>query len=617
MGERSTFGGQRWGWADLWVVGVPLALLYVRTASRDLGTIDSGELAVVCARLGVAHPSGYPLYTAMGRIAVMLWPGQPIVAVTLLSAAIAVAVAVALAALAREAAEDLGLPRWSAWAAALWFGCDRVFWEQATGNEVYGLHLLFVALLLRQGIGLMRPRAGGRDLLLLAYLIGLAFAHHLSSAFLLPALALAFAFYGARPGALKPGGPAAPRLLLASAGLAALAWSAVLILPVRSLQGPILDWGAPHVWDRFWRHALASQYRVWMFESGSLWFANLGTYLRALPSRLWWPLLALAIPGTWWLARRAARRLLFLALAGVITMFWASSYDIHDIETYFLPADLVIALLAAFGAAWLDGWIRSAGERRSRLFGRARPLAVPVVAGVLAAAQLGLHFHGADQRNDHFIRANVETLLGGLPPRTILLTRHWDAVVSAALYLQEIEKLRRDVTVVDVELLRRSWDYAQLRRWDPDLLRPLEDRVARFQAQVVRFERKQPYDPATIETAYREVIEGIALFHRPERPTAFTPDVEGSFLDHASPVPEGLAFVLYEDPAASPPQAPPDVDRILKSGYRPSDDIHRQALQAWEGMITARIRYLQAYHRTAEIPPWQAALERLNAALRP
>src|SRR5512135_3134351 len=195
MVEIRTSSSGRGRWTDLGVIALPLALLYLRTGARDLGTIDSGELATVCARLGVAHPTGYPLYTLLGRLAVALWPGPPIVAVTLLSGAIAVAVALAVAALAREISRDLAAPRWVGWAAAWWFACDRVFWDQATGNEVYGMHLFFVALLLRQGVRLLAPESGPRDLLLTAWILGLAFAHHLSSVFLLPALAVAFGCY--------------------------------------------------------------------------------------------------------------------------------------------------------------------------------------------------------------------------------------------------------------------------------------------------------------------------------------------------------------------------------------------------------------------------------------
>ncbi|MEZ4651898.1 MAG: DUF2723 domain-containing protein [Candidatus Eisenbacteria bacterium] len=59
---------------DAAAVGLPLLVLYLTTLQRDVGIIDSGELAGVAARLGVAHPTGYPLYSMLGRVVAMSAP---------------------------------------------------------------------------------------------------------------------------------------------------------------------------------------------------------------------------------------------------------------------------------------------------------------------------------------------------------------------------------------------------------------------------------------------------------------------------------------------------------------------------------------------------------------
>src|SRR5688572_13629616 len=41
-------------------------IVYLVTMDPGIGYIDSGELATVCARLGIAHPTGYPLFTLIG-----------------------------------------------------------------------------------------------------------------------------------------------------------------------------------------------------------------------------------------------------------------------------------------------------------------------------------------------------------------------------------------------------------------------------------------------------------------------------------------------------------------------------------------------------------------------
>jgi hypothetical protein len=618
---------------DLLTVGAPLVLLYSWTASRDLGTVDSGELAVVCARMGIAHPPGYPLYTLLGRLACMFPSVRPILALNLLSAVIAAAAAWMAAGLARELlVGDRGnrpepraaMTPWFARSAGFWLGTSSVAWNQATGNEVYGLHLLFTVLILRLSLLVMR-RGGWRDLALLGWVVGLSFAHHLSTAFLLPAAGAAVFMFVSGPrgeaqaplrgeapvpprGAahLVPGGAWRGRArLLAFASLCALlAWSVVLVLPLRSTADPVLDWGDPAGWARLWRHLTGNQYSVWMFESWSRWGRHLGGYVASLPERFSWPALLVVIPGLVALLRQDRRALLLLTLAFAVTVGWASSYDIHDLAPYYLPADLVLALLAAAGLGALERM-----QTPLRHFGR--PLLMAIAGGMIAY-QVAIHFRDADRRSDHFVRFHAETILHELPPRTVLLSHLWDATVSPLLYLQEVEHQRTDVTVVDTELLRRSWYFPQLARRDPELLRPFPADVQTFLQRVAPFESKRPFDPAAIEASYRTVIHRIAQTHRPARPTAYTPEVEPGFADAAVGVPEGLVSVLRDGPGEAAPLDPPDVAGLLRAGYRPTDDVHRLVVQQWAQMIQARLRFLQAMGRTQELPSWEAAWQLLR-----
>ena len=53
-------------------IGIVSFLVYVTTVAPDVGFTDSGELAAVCTTLGVAHPTGYPLYTLLGHVSTLL-----------------------------------------------------------------------------------------------------------------------------------------------------------------------------------------------------------------------------------------------------------------------------------------------------------------------------------------------------------------------------------------------------------------------------------------------------------------------------------------------------------------------------------------------------------------
>ncbi len=66
--------------AGLWLVALAvLNLVWLwLTSARWVGWVDSGELAAACSSLGVAHPTGYPIYTLLTRVAYLLLPGSPI-----------------------------------------------------------------------------------------------------------------------------------------------------------------------------------------------------------------------------------------------------------------------------------------------------------------------------------------------------------------------------------------------------------------------------------------------------------------------------------------------------------------------------------------------------------
>jgi len=53
-------------------VALPALFLYWQTSYPSVAYIDSGELAVVNWTLGIAHPTGYPLYTLIGRLFALL-----------------------------------------------------------------------------------------------------------------------------------------------------------------------------------------------------------------------------------------------------------------------------------------------------------------------------------------------------------------------------------------------------------------------------------------------------------------------------------------------------------------------------------------------------------------
>ena len=52
----------------MWLSGLTLFIIYLITLAPSVVQIDAGELAAVQATLGIAHPTGYPLFTLIGYL---------------------------------------------------------------------------------------------------------------------------------------------------------------------------------------------------------------------------------------------------------------------------------------------------------------------------------------------------------------------------------------------------------------------------------------------------------------------------------------------------------------------------------------------------------------------
>lgn len=582
--------------------------VYLMTAARDLGPIDSGELAVVCANLGIAHPTGYPLYTLLGRLAAQGIPAAtPIARLGILSALLGAAACLFFFLLCRVILErtrpesdDLSRDLLGLGGTWLW-AVHPALWSQAVSNEVHALQAALVALVLWLASA-ERTRCSMRWKILTAYALGLAFANHMTAIYIVPGIIAGALADPADRSSLRD-----PRRLLLLAAAILVPFGLYAYLPIRSMREPLMDWGDPTNVVRFLRHIGGAQYRVWMFSSSAAFRTNLAGFVREWGSPVGWIPVVAAAAGAGLLARRDRSSFWRFILGLAVGLVWASGYDIHDIEPYYATARICAAGLAVAGAALL------LPDRRS---GRLRRLVVlaPLAAAIVLA---GLRWEAQTRRDDRFVRLYAQSLLDRLPPDAILISRHWDMVVSPILYLQQVEHRRTDVTVVDTELLRRSWYFPQLRRTDPRLLAPIEDRVSAFLEDLRLFEERRPYDPRRIEERYRALISGIFTAHRMDRPIFHTPEVEASFYGDWTGIPEALAVRMVPDPRMAPPVVPLDPAPWEAQARFARDPVCRQAWGFPIELAHNRIRYLHDFDRGDEAARWQESVGRLERARLP
>ena len=471
--------------SDHWwalALGLAALVLYLVTLAPTVATVfdDSLEFQVVLPSLGIAHPTGYPLYTLLGWGFSRLPLGDLAYRVNLLSAVAGAAAVGVLFLVARQ----LGSTHLAAAATTTVFALSTTWWSQATIAEVYTLHGLFVALILYLTLSLDLPSPTPHSplptlrLAALAFLFGIGLAHHRTTLLLAPAVAVYVLWTD--PGLLRR-----PRDLALMAGAFLAPLLLYLYLPLRGLSISSLDGTYTNTWRGFLRHVLASDYGSF-FRDNPLAIDRPADYpLRLLASQMGLASLVLGLAG-WLRWRKEPKRWTFLAIAFATTLLFAIGYQTADVDVFYLPATMIWLAVAAVGLTRVHEAASAALARANesgRLPGPARVWlaagdAVLVAVVLLQPVATTLRVFRADIRP----QTCMETLaVGEVPAFTPDRAGNWNAAncgrtilslplprqstvvsllgeTSLLRYFQMAEGLRPDVELVtaDAEDARRA-----------------------------------------------------------------------------------------------------------------------------------------------------------------
>ena len=426
--------------------------------SPDL--LDVPMLQMQACVLGMAHPTGYPSYLMLSHLFTYLPFGDCAYRTNLASAAYAAAATAAVF----WAGYLLGRRVAAAAAAALAFGLGVTLWSQAVMAEVYTLNALFVALALL-ALLLWREHGGDGYLLLFAFLAGLSLTDHLTSGLVLPAGVLFVALVDRRK-------LSDAKLALKGLGFFLVGLLPYLYLPLRSAMDPPFEANNPSNFERFWYVVSGGNLTGSFFAFGPAELpGRLLFYWEHLIDNLHWGLLVAAAVGfaALLLWDRPAAGLLGSLYVGWV--FYSIENDIPDIEVYFIPTYLVLALAAAAGFGLL---LAEAEVILARFL--ALPRSVVLVALCAALVLLPL----LDARNSYARNDRSDDLRGreviedvaqrAAPNATVLHHR------SQLWYMVLVEERRRDLTLVDPFWHNREIEYADI-VWPADLDLAATDRL--------------------------------------------------------------------------------------------------------------------------------------------
>jgi hypothetical protein len=406
-------------------IAVATTTLYVAGACPTIFVGDSGELVTAVDRLGIPHPTGYPLYVLAGKLCTLLLPiGSVAWRLSVFSALAAGATVAGLYLLCRR----LGTGPIAAATGALLFAVSPSFWGEANVQRVYALNALFVVAATHAVLS-WRQRPTTRALAGVFFLCGLGATNH---AFM--------ALYGAVAGVYVAvvGGREVrrPVVVASAAGAFAVGLLPYLYLPLRSRADPVLDWGNPETLRAFLTVVTRRHFwsRAWLEGPADLW-PIARDFVASIPLELGWAGAALSSIGLVAARARAAPLGLLglLVTANVATLAaHGSRADLFIWHRYYIPTYLMAALLAGLGCeavvVRLPRWLRAA------------PLAVPVLAAIA-------HWPDLDRSRYRVAEDFATAVIDALPPGAHLAATD-DNVLFALMYVHLVERRRPDVDLI-------------------------------------------------------------------------------------------------------------------------------------------------------------------------
>lgn len=578
------------------LTGLFVFIIYLTTLAPSVVKIDSGELSAVQATLGIAHPTGYPLFTIAGYLFSLLpLPFSNIYKANLLAAIWCAAGVIVFVYTAKYILDNISSfvpskkqiqPKqkkkrktkesnstttqifsiqdnkkyFAAIGGGLILAFSRTFWMQSTSVEVYSLHILLILLIILFLVkGFAEENSSGklsRNWISFSVFLALGFTNHMTTLLILPGAAyLFFTKYKFNP----PAGQAGKNSFI-KIGIMLLIFFPILILfysylPIRASQNPLLNWGNPVDLERIIRHISGKQYQVWLFSSTESARKQLEYFFNALPVEFSINIF-IAFAGVIYSFAKAKRLGIFILITFIITVLYSINYDIVDIDSYFLLAYISIGYFSVFGVVKVLSFLKIKNSYKISA----------ALISLFILVHIFITYNKVDESKTHIYEDYTKEILGSVPKNAIIFSYQWDYFLSASYYFQLVEGYRKDVVVIDKELLRRSWYYIQLEKNFPGVLDGVKIEKELFLNALKPFERDEKFNSNLLENLFRKIMTNLVSTTISTRDFYIGPELfesemqKGEFIlpEGYTLIPEGLLFKVVKDNKSYTPAALPD-----------------------------------------------------------
>ena len=484
------------------VVSFVVFALYALTLAPTTQFWDASEYITAAHGLGIPHPPANPFFVVIAHV----WGLLPLAAdygrrINLL-AALTSAVSAGLWFLIGERwLRAIIVPKlWrnvAAAAGALVGATVFTVWNQSVANEkVYTLSVVSIALVLwLTMLWADQPDATRRDnlLLVIIYLTALSATNHLMGLLVLPAVFVYVVM-------TEPAALLRPRLLAGIVVVAIVGLSLNLFIPIRATLDPYLNQGDAWTWPNLRDVLMRQQFgKPSVFENPMYppgpdnpgrsivligqQYLNYFQYFGWQFGRDWPESTRAALAGVffviggigalrhWKADRRSALAMgalmftLVIALVFYLNFKWGYSQPYAGLDHEVRERDyFFIASFAAWGV-WVGIGLAAIAEAiAERIPQRGWQLAAPVFA--LALIPLIGNRLTAPRSGETLARDYARDVLNSVDPYALVITTG-DNDTFPLWHAQEVEGLRRDVSVMVLSLANTNWYLSQLQRRPP------------------------------------------------------------------------------------------------------------------------------------------------------
>lgn len=443
--------------------------IYLRTVFPTVGFGDSGDFITAAYQLGLPHPTGYPLFTILGKLFTLIPIGGIAYRVNLVSVFFAAITVVLIYLIVEKITSEKFVGLFAGLLAAF----SALFWSQAIQAEVYALHLFFICFLILLALNLEKkeknggqtePRIEPKIFYLLTFTLGLSLTNHISMLLYFPAFA--FFILDTDWKIIKN-----YKVMIFAILSFLLGLILYLYLPLRATVHMPRPWPDPTNIKNLIAYITASPYKGFLsYLQPEVAGIQAPNYLRLSLEQFPLYFLVLIPFGAWGLFKKDKRLFLFLLLLMVINVAFFINYHVPDIDVFFLPSFVILSIIMGLGVAEVISLINAKqwNTQKAIKYGLSGIFTLVLIIGILSTllsnwskldrSDMWLAYDGA--------KAMLDTTKKGA---IILFTGDF---VFALEYMQEVEHIRPDVAILFPQDLGDPYYVAQAKKKYPNLSFP-------------------------------------------------------------------------------------------------------------------------------------------------